>query len=869
MIPYILYATGITTICFFFYKLLLQKETFYRWNRWMLMGCLAVSFLLPLLPAPRGWSWKVGAKIVPSAEIVMARLTVEEPKAGVQPLAEQVEPVFEQFGPVEKATPLLAKKVKGRKHVMQEKATDRPVVAAVSPAVPHVDGQAASPETEEGIDWRRLFSLSLRWIFYVYCFGVVFFGASFLIQLVVLLFQSYANPVIRDGRFRIVEMSGNRAPCSFGNTIFINPANYDWETYNQILIHEKTHVSGRHTVDILLAELAVVVQWFNPFAWLYRREVENNLEFLTDEAVLLHREVERSAYQLSLLRVSAPHLPFSITNNYNQSLLKRRIVMMNSKPSSRYTVWKYFFLLPIFIGLVCVLNEPLAYGQEVRPAVSATPAAKAAKAAKATPAAAVRPAEKAKAATPATAVSVAPAAEPAVRVVEATQTLQDNSQVSVVLQNQVAVATPMPSLAGVNVNVAQGGNVNVAPFMVFMEEITDGSWFVTTNEDKLYFELKAEDDEHSWSNSLRAAKSEITPFPGTGNVSFKLVRDAGTMTFTGQFDGQQGFGRFHFQPDESFGKALEQMGVAEMEDRKKLSFFVVNLKKDYADMVLHNGYPHISSRNLLAFASMHVDQDFIQYWRNSGIDNIEDPRTLITLKAMKIDKAYVEELKAAGYDHLSARQLSSLKSQHIDGAYAKSMGRGKDNEIIPVEQLVSYKAMNIDADYINSLKKVGYDNLDRRDITSLYSMKVTADYIKGFQDIGLKDLQTREIMQLKSQGVTPEYVKNLRDQGYKDLHARDIVQFKAMKITPEFAKGFRDIGYDDLSPSRLNSLKAMGITPEYVGEFKKLGFSDIPVSMLTSLKSTGVNAEYISKMREKGFVTNDLNKYIRLKRDFE
>src|SRR5262249_30325362 len=73
-----------------------------------------------------------------------------------------------------------------------------------------------------------------------------------------------------------------------------------------------------------------------------------------------HREVERSAYQLSLLRVSAPHLPFSITNNYNQSLLKKRIVMMNSKRSSLQTVWKYFFLLPVFTVLVCALNKPAA-----------------------------------------------------------------------------------------------------------------------------------------------------------------------------------------------------------------------------------------------------------------------------------------------------------------------------------------------------------------------------------------------------------------------------------------------------------------------------------------------------------------------------
>jgi hypothetical protein len=58
MIPYILHVTVITTICFLFYKLLLQKETFYRLNRWMLMGSLALAFALPLLPAPRLWSWR-------------------------------------------------------------------------------------------------------------------------------------------------------------------------------------------------------------------------------------------------------------------------------------------------------------------------------------------------------------------------------------------------------------------------------------------------------------------------------------------------------------------------------------------------------------------------------------------------------------------------------------------------------------------------------------------------------------------------------------------------------------------------------------------------------------------------------------------
>ncbi len=456
MIPYILHVTVITTICFLFYKLLLQKETFYRLNRWTLMGCLAVSFSLPLLPVPQEWSWRdkwaisqetvsgvsrAEKSVQPAASLlVQPRVLVagvEDPggvRAGGQTVARRVGEqtgvvrtggqtgvksavapgAGEQAGAVPAGGQNLA--VIDRKASVAAAGGDRAHVAGTG----HGAGTKQSPGQQGKADIRSrnrerneagtsetvllplqmvtsaatvtpknntaasrmkpttgtpvgkenagtpvtIFSgsmllLVVHRVFYLYLFGVVRFGANFLVQLGVLLYQSYARPVIQDGRFRIVEVSGNRAPCSFGNTIFINPEIYDWETYNQILIHEKIHVSGRHTLDIVLAEIAVVVQWFNPFAWLYRREVENNLEFLTDADVLLHQEVERSAYQLSLLRVCAPHLPCSITNNYNQSLLKRRIVMMNSKRSSLHTVWKYFFLIPILTGLVCTLNKPV------------------------------------------------------------------------------------------------------------------------------------------------------------------------------------------------------------------------------------------------------------------------------------------------------------------------------------------------------------------------------------------------------------------------------------------------------------------------------------------------------------------------------
>ncbi len=93
---------------------------------------------------------------------------------------------------------------------------------------------AAYPSgTEQPLNILRV----MNWLVWLYWFGVVIFGLNFLVQLMILYYRVYTRPVINDGRFRIIELSGDKAPSSFGNNIFINPEKYDWETYNQILQH--------------------------------------------------------------------------------------------------------------------------------------------------------------------------------------------------------------------------------------------------------------------------------------------------------------------------------------------------------------------------------------------------------------------------------------------------------------------------------------------------------------------------------------------------------------------------------------------------------------------------------------------------------
>ncbi len=894
--PYILHVSVIVVVCFSFYKLFLQKATFYRLNRWTLLACLAASFLLPLLPVPHGRNWR--ERMDPSFHSAVSAIAAGtmETKSGGDETGSRVKEkalntdviAVEQFRTVSGVTKTHANAMKARSGMIDIRQDGNEIVTGgIEPSQ-----VSAAPTTTQNINSRpgdeAVLMMVMHALFYGYIIGICLFGAHFILQIAVLCYQAYTQPVIRDGRFRIVETRGNRAPCSFGNNIFINPALYDPETYQQILIHEKIHVSGRHTLDILLAEIAVVLQWFNPFIWLYRREVENNLEFLTDQSVLQHRDVERSAYQLSLLRVSAPHLPFSITNNYNQSLLKRRIVMMNSQRSPRSTVWKYFFLLPLLTVLVFALNKPAAFGQTatstaagsakdgsltsgqsrqtasaisgssvigdttIRPATRSTDSQPARAVPNPAPPTEAIPAQPAPWGSPAALPEIDLSLQPEINLSlqpginlslqpEVNLSLQQANQAVLNLQTNKEVIKLQNELhEDINIDLNSDIHVDTDMHMTGDSAHWEGSWFITSkSDDEFEIELRASNDDHSWESSFSVKKNEIDPFPGQGNVSFKLVREAGTMNFKGQFDGQQGFGHFQFQPDLAYLQTLKQMGVEDLDNNNEESFFFLNVKKDYVAMLQRNGYTPMSRHSVISLSAMKIDEDFLKSMKGAGIEGLDDVHSLITLKAMHIDRAYVDDLRAAGYDHLAVHELVSLKAQHIDGQYVRSMAAGKSDSFIPPHELIAYKASGIDSGYLAALRKLGYAPIDRHEIFALHSMQITPDFIKGFQDVGLTNVPLRTLLSFKANGITPEY-----------------------------AKAFHDLGYTDIETNRLVSLKSMGITPDFVREFHKIGYDHIPLNLLTSLKSMGIDAAYVARMKEKGFDSQDLRKYMRLKQDF-
>jgi len=195
-------------------------------------------------------------------------------------------------------------------------------------------------------------SISVFWqiitaLFYV---GVMLMATRLLIQFISLrLIHKKSLPgKLQDFNVRL--LSEEVSPFSFWQTIYINPALHKAQDLNNILEHEKVHVDEWHTLDIVLAEICLVFYWFNPGVWLMKKAVRENIEFITDAKILI-RGVDKKAYQYSLIDVSILRPTVSIVNHFNLSDLKKRIMMMNAKRSSKVNLSRYLLVLPV---LLCV-----------------------------------------------------------------------------------------------------------------------------------------------------------------------------------------------------------------------------------------------------------------------------------------------------------------------------------------------------------------------------------------------------------------------------------------------------------------------------------------------------------------------------------
>ena len=152
---------------------------------------------------------------------------------------------------------------------------------------------------------------------------------------------------------KIHVVAGNQSPFSYFHHIVISADDYNGNA-RELLAHERAHIRLGHSYDVLLLNVLLLFQWWNPAVWLLKRELQQIHEFEADEAVL-NEGVDARQYQLLLIRKSVGDQLFSMANNFNHHSLKRRIRMMTQKRTNRWQVAKVLAVLPVaaLLALAC------------------------------------------------------------------------------------------------------------------------------------------------------------------------------------------------------------------------------------------------------------------------------------------------------------------------------------------------------------------------------------------------------------------------------------------------------------------------------------------------------------------------------------
>ncbi|TDE16448.1 M56 family metallopeptidase [Dyadobacter psychrotolerans] len=286
LFPYLIkvsFLLGVLTLC---YRWLIQFETFSKMNRLLLIFNVAAAWSIPLLPLP-DWG----------------------------PVAVQKE--FHQSVPgIVNAVPLISDKV-------------TPV--NISKSFQQVQRSSELMVTDI--------------LMLIYLSVVLYMTLLLLYQIFGLFLVLLKQPSKKlDTDITLIFNRNTVSPFSFFKWIVLNPDKHCSAELQHILAHETEHARQLHSLDLLLAEIQRIVLWFNPFAWSHRKLVQGNLEFLADRAVLKNG-VEKKQYQFSLLKVALQTKELPLTNSFAQSLLKKRIKMMNRKPSGVSVFGKYALLI--------------------------------------------------------------------------------------------------------------------------------------------------------------------------------------------------------------------------------------------------------------------------------------------------------------------------------------------------------------------------------------------------------------------------------------------------------------------------------------------------------------------------------------------
>lgn len=225
-----------------------------------------------------------------------------------------------------------------------------------------------------------------------------------------------------------------------------------------------------------------------------------------------------------------------------------------------------------------------------------------------------------------------------------------------------------------------------------------------------------------------------------GRVSFKLVREAGTVEFEGSFSGGKGSGTFRFIPDGNYISAMKSRG-----------FDFEKSKNNRSDGV---------EGRMLSAAMLNVTTALADDLKSVGFGDL-DVDDLFKAAIFKIDSRFMAEMKATGFPNLT------------------------------MEDLVKARIFKIDADFVRKVNEMGFGAKDFEQLVKYSIFKVTPEYLAELKAAGFDKLTSEEVVKFRIFKVTAELLTDLRNEGYGELSAEEVTKFQIFNIDKEFIRKAR------------------------------------------------------------------------------
>lgn len=202
-------------------------------------------------------------------------------------------------------------------------------------------------------DW---LTIAESYMLLIYLAGITLLFLRCIIELFTVIRLRLRSPKQLINGTTIYVLPSQEEPYSFFGWIFASPESHTPPALEEILVHEKTHVRQLHSIDVVLSEIVCILCWINPFAWLLKKEISSNHEYLADEQVML-AGYNKKEYQYHLIGLEHPEMAIAkLYNNFSVLPLKKRITMLNKKRTGRVGKVKYLTLLPLAAGLLLLNN---------------------------------------------------------------------------------------------------------------------------------------------------------------------------------------------------------------------------------------------------------------------------------------------------------------------------------------------------------------------------------------------------------------------------------------------------------------------------------------------------------------------------------